>query len=226
MSSSPQVAVRVSEHAGEKLFADSWGAMLKPAAAAGALAFGPNVGRNVSFVRPDRWLTTWRDVDPLDAIQEVLRKFVHMHGPTRPENFIHWWGRASAATKRLWRSMEAEFEEVGVEGDRAWILAADAEEVARANPDRGVRLVPNFDACLMAFHPRSRLVRDHARAHVFRDQGWISPVLLADGEAVGFGNPNDQRTASWFGWSRSGDCLPALGSGSATNPLASERSSI
>src|SRR6266540_1199767 len=38
------------------------------AAAAGALAFGPNVGRNVSFVRPDRWLAKWRDVDPVEAI--------------------------------------------------------------------------------------------------------------------------------------------------------------
>jgi hypothetical protein len=182
---SAEVAARVGEHAGEKLFADSWGALLKPAAAAGALAFGPNVGRNVSFVRPDRWLAKWRDVDPVGAIQEVLRKFVHMHGPTRPENFVHWWGRAAAATKRLWRSMEAEFEEVDVEGDRAWILAADADAIARTKPDRGVRLLPNFDAYLMAFHPRSRLVREHARAQVFREQGWISPVVLAGGEAVG-----------------------------------------
>src|SRR6266540_3987078 len=138
------------------------GRIAEAAAAAGALAFGPNVGRNVSFVRPDRWLAKWRDLDPLEAIQEVVRRFVHMHGPTRPENFIHWWGRAAAATKRLWRSMEAEFEEVHVEGDRAWVLAADADAIARTKPDRGVRLLPSFDAYLMAFHPRSRLVREDA----------------------------------------------------------------
>jgi hypothetical protein len=182
---SVEVAERVGEQAGERLFADSWGALLKPAAAAGALSFGPNVGRNVSFVRPDRWLATWREVDPVAAIREVLRKFIHMHGPTRPENFVHWWGRAAAATKRLWRSMEAEFEEVDVEGDRAWVLAADADAIARTKPDRGIRLLPNFDAYLMAFHPRSRLVREDARAKVFREQGWISPVVLAGGEAVG-----------------------------------------
>ncbi len=182
---SVEVAARVGGDAQQRLFADSWGALLKPAAAAGVLAFGPNVGRNVSFVRPDRWLAKWRDLDPLEAIQEVVRRFVHMHGPTRPENFIHWWGRAAAATKRLWRSMEAEFEEVHVEGDRASVLAADADAIARTKPDRGVRLLPSFDAYLMAFHPRSRLVREDARAQVFRDQGWISPVVLAAGEAVG-----------------------------------------
>jgi hypothetical protein len=141
---SGEVASRVGERAGRKLSADSWGALLKPAAAAGVLAFGPNVGRNVSFVRPDRWLANWRDVDPLEAIQDVLRMFVHMHGPTRPENFVHWWGRATAATKRLWRSMDAEFEEVDVEGDRAWVLVADADAIARIKPDRRVRLLPNF----------------------------------------------------------------------------------
>jgi hypothetical protein len=158
--------------------------LLKPAAAAGVLAFGPNVGRNISFVRPDRWLAKWRDVDPVEAIRQVLRKFVHMHGPTRPENFVHWWGRAAAATKGLWRSMEAEFEEVDVEGDRAWVLVSDTDAIARSKPDRAVHLLPNFDSYLLAFHPRSRLVRADARRQVFRDQGWISPVVLADGEVV------------------------------------------
>ena len=40
---------------GEKL-ADSWGAYLKPASFRGSLCFGPNQGRNVTFVSPRAWL--------------------------------------------------------------------------------------------------------------------------------------------------------------------------
>src|SRR5438034_1316797 len=38
------------------------------AAIAGVLCFGPNAGSEVTFVRPDQWLGTWRDVDPREAL--------------------------------------------------------------------------------------------------------------------------------------------------------------
>jgi hypothetical protein len=182
---SAEVAAQLPKHAREMLFADSWGALLKPAAYGGALAFGPNIGRNVSFVRPDRWLGTWREVEPLEALETIVRRFLHMHGPTRPENFAHWWGAQAAVVKRLWRSMASNLEAVDVEGDQAWVLAEDADAIAASKPDRAVRLLPNFDAYLMAFHPRSRLVSNAGRDLIFRPQGWISPVLLVGGEALG-----------------------------------------
>jgi Winged helix DNA-binding domain len=180
-----EVASRVGAHAREKLLADSWGALLKPAASGGVLAFGPNRGRNVTFVRPDRWIEGWQDLEPGPSAGEILRRFVHMHGPTRAENFAHWWGLAQAPAKRVWRSVEKELAEVDVEGERAWVLAADATAIAGMEPDRSVRLVPNFDSYLLAYHPRSSMVRDRARELIFRPQGWISPVLLVGGEAAG-----------------------------------------
>jgi hypothetical protein len=180
-----EVASRVGPHTREKLLGDSWGALLKPAASGGVLAFGPNRGRNVTFVRPDRWIERWQDLEPEPSAGEILRRFVHMHGPTRPENFAHWWGLAQAKAKRVWRSIEKEFAEVEVEGQRAWVLAADATAIAATPPDRSVRLVPNFDAYLLAYHPRSALVADSARDLIFRQQGWISPVMLVGGKAAG-----------------------------------------
>jgi hypothetical protein len=180
-----EVASRVGAHTREKLLGDSWGALLKPAASGGVLAFGPNRGRNVTFVRPDRWIEGWQDFEPEPSAAEILRRFVHMHGPTRPENFAHWWGLAQSKAKRVWRSIGEELEEVEVEGEQAWVLRPDAVEIAALERDRSVRLVPNFDAYLLAYHPRSSLVQDEVRELIFRQQGWISPVVLVGGEAAG-----------------------------------------
>jgi hypothetical protein len=180
-----EVASRVGAHAREKLLADSWGALLKPAASGGVLAFGPNRGRNVTFVRPDRWIEGWQDLEPGPSAGEILKRFVHMHGPTRPENFAHWWGLARASAKRVWRSIEEDLAEVEVEGETAWVLAADATSIAATERDHSIRLVPNFDAYLLAYHPRSSLVREGVRELIFRQQGWISPVVLVGGEASG-----------------------------------------
>jgi DNA glycosylase AlkZ-like len=180
-----EVASHVGPHARQQLSADSWGALLKPAAAGGVLAFGPSVGRNVTFVRPDRWIEGWRDLEPEPSAREILRRFVHMHGPTRLDNYRHWWGLATSTAKRVWRPLEEELEEVDVEGERAWVLAADAAAIAGMEPDHSVRLVPNFDSYLLAYHPRSALVAGGAREVIFRQQGWISPVLLVGGKAAG-----------------------------------------
>jgi hypothetical protein len=180
-----EVASRVGAHAREKLLGDSWGALLKPAASGGVLAFGPNRGRNVTFVRPDRWIEGWQDLEPEPSAREILRRFVHIHGPTRPENFAHWWGLAQAKAKLVWRSIEKELAEVEVEGERAWVLAADATAIAATDRDHSVRLVPNFDAYLLAYHPRSALVAHGVRDLIFRQQGWISPVMLIGGKAAG-----------------------------------------
>ncbi len=180
-----EVASHVGPRTRQQLSADSWGALLKPAASGGVLAFGPNRGRNVTFIRPDRWIEGWRDLEPEPSAREILRRFVHMHGPTRLDNYRHWWGLATSTAKRVWRPLEDELEEVDVEGERAWVLAADAAAIAGMEPDHSVRLVPNFDSYLLAYHPRSALVAGDARELIFRQQGWISPVLLVGGKAAG-----------------------------------------
>src|SRR5581483_5284122 len=44
----------------KKVAESSWGTILKPAAFAGHLCFGPGVGQRVQFTRPDTWLSVAR----------------------------------------------------------------------------------------------------------------------------------------------------------------------
>jgi hypothetical protein len=86
-----ELAATVGERTGSKRLGDklleSWGALLKPAAALGLLCFAPNQGQQVRFTRPDTWLGGWTDHDPEAAMDEVTRRFLAASGPVTREDF-------------------------------------------------------------------------------------------------------------------------------------------
>ena len=82
---------------GGKIAEGSWGAILRPAAFAGSLCFGPSVGQRVRFTRPDTWLsvTAPASVDPEAATQWVTRRFLAAYGPATFHDLARWWGGTS-----------------------------------------------------------------------------------------------------------------------------------
>jgi hypothetical protein len=75
-------------------------------------------------------------------------------------------------------------EEVGFEGTRAWVAAGDTE--FPDGPARGVRLLPYFDAYVIAAQPRERLFPGAAYERALAGgQAGNYPVLLVDGVVAG-----------------------------------------
>jgi hypothetical protein len=75
---------------------------------------------------------------------------------------------------------------VEIEGREVWILTAHAPDVQQAAPARSVRLLPAFDQYVLGAPRDNAAFLDLKRkGRVYRNQGWISPVLLVDGEMVG-----------------------------------------
>jgi hypothetical protein len=171
---------------GDKL-RESWGALLKPAAALGRLCFAPSDGQQVRFTRPDTWLGGWSEHDPDEALLEALRRFLAASGPVTREDVTRWWGVPSAAQvqKRIERLGE-EVTVVDVDGTRAYLLAADAPGVAGAAPSRSVRLLPAFDQFVVtATRQADHLTPGPFKQKIYRPQGWLSPVLLVGGRMDG-----------------------------------------
>jgi hypothetical protein len=181
-----------SEELGDKL-RESWGALLKPAAALGRLCFAPSQGQQVRFTRPDTWLGGWREHDPDQALDDVTRRFLAASGPVTREDFARWWGIPSPARgRRLLERLGDEVAAVEVEGARAYVLAADLDGLAAAGGDgrapgaRTVRLLPAFDQYVItATLQAERLMPGPFKARVYRPQGWLSPVLLVGGRMDG-----------------------------------------
>jgi hypothetical protein len=162
-----------------------WGEMLKPAAFAGSLVSGPPRGQNVTFVRPDRWLKAWKVPDPEEAWREIVRRYLRAYGPATREEFARWWGMQPATAGRILKTSADELEEVEVEGHAAWALAGDVAAMRKAMLRSPARLLPAFDSYVAGSRPKASLVDRRYEARVFRQAGWISPVVLVDGKVAG-----------------------------------------
>lgn len=79
-----------------------WGGVLKPVARKGLLCFGPSRGHSVTFVRPEQWLGSWRDMDPDAALIEVARRYLRAYGPATKGDFTRWWGTWPGVGNRAW----------------------------------------------------------------------------------------------------------------------------
>jgi Winged helix DNA-binding domain len=183
-----QLADKVAELAGPALgkrLLEGWGSLLKPSARRGDLCFGPNRGRNVTFVRPDRWLGGFARLDAGEARKELVRRFLSAYGPATPDELGRWLGWRGAAPKRLLREVEDELAEVELDGGPAWLLASDLPALRKATAPKSVRLLPAFDPYVVGFRPRDLLVDPEHAPRIFRPQAWFSPVVLVNGRAAG-----------------------------------------
>lgn len=162
----------------------SWGGVLKQSARFGDLCFGPPSGRNVTFVRPDRWLRRPLVADKSESVRTLVRRFLGAYGPASAADFGHWL-EDPARGRALLRECALEVTEVDVEGRRAFALTDDLEALTGAAVPRGVRLLPGFDQYVTGVQPREAFVPVDRIRQVFSRQGWVAPTLLVDGRVAG-----------------------------------------
>jgi hypothetical protein len=183
-----ELADKIARRVGPRVrkeMASGWGTLLKPASFQGALVSGPPRGQNVTFVRPDRWLRSWRRVDGDAAMGEVYRRYLRTFGPATHHDFAAWWGDQPGRFKEARLRLEEQLEQVAIEGTNAWAVPSDARRMARMEASTSVRLLPNFDAYVMGFRPREQFNDRRVTNRIFRTAGWISPVVLIGGRAEG-----------------------------------------
>lgn len=163
-----------------------WRQVLHRAGWSGALCFGPNRGRKVTYTRPPHF-------DPLpadDAVRTLVRRYLHAYGPGTPAWFAKWLAAPGGWSSTLFGRMAqaGEIEEVDLEGTAAWVVAGDTEfpEDGDRERVRGVRLLPYFDAYGIAAQPRELLFPGAAYQRALAGgQAGNFPLLLVDGVVAG-----------------------------------------
>jgi hypothetical protein len=179
------VSPKLRSKAMDELLRSGWGSILKIASAQGALMFGPNAGRNVTFVRPDLWLRKWKPPPHDEAIATVFRRYLASHGPATRDEFARWWGFRGPEANPVLKSMEEELVRIDRAGDKTFILRKDLRALQDALEDDEVRALGMFDAYTLAGLPHDEIVPKAQKPKVYRAAGWVSQVLLRGGRVVG-----------------------------------------
>jgi hypothetical protein len=162
-----------------------WRQLTSTAAHRGVLCFGPNRGRNVTYTNPHRWLPGFRPDDGEAALRILVTRYLHAYGPATPQQFARWLAIPPRRAVDLFDELADHLEHVELEGEPAWTVAGDT--ATPPDPHRGVRLLPYFDAFVIASQPRERLYPGAAAARALTPTGQAGnyPVLLVDGVVGG-----------------------------------------
>ncbi|MFF1694103.1 winged helix DNA-binding domain-containing protein [Streptomyces sp. NPDC058257] len=163
-----------------------WRSVMHLAGHRGVLCFAPNRGRKVTYTRPA--YDSGEPPLPAEvATRRLLRRFLYAYGPATPSEFAKWAAAPGGWSSDLFASLASAGEIEAVEMDgvpSAWVVADDTE--FPGDPVRGVRLLPYFDAYVIASHPRERLFPGRAYERALAGgQAGNFPVLLIDGVVAG-----------------------------------------
>ena len=164
----------------------SWGGVMKQGFMEGTLVFGPSRGQNPTFMRRDHLLPDW-DPPPRDeALAQLMRRHLHAFGPARVQDFVAWTASTVGECRPVWDTLAEETVEVHHMGRTCRMLADDAELAASLEPaGPQVQLLGHFDTYLLGHKERTQVVDERDRKRVFRPAGWIYPVVLVNGMALG-----------------------------------------
>jgi len=161
-----------------------WRQLTSTAAHRGVLCFGPARGRTVTYTNPRTWLPSFRPAEGGRAARTLLTRYLHAYGPATPQHFAKWLGTQPRHALELFDASAADLEPVELDGQRAWVVAGDTQ--TPSEPHRGVRLLPYFDAFVVAGQPRERLFPGAAATRALaRGQAGNFPVVLIDGVVGG-----------------------------------------
>jgi uncharacterized protein YcaQ len=166
---------------------NSWSLVRLPIAE-GLICYGRGEGNAIVFIRTDHWLPKLKLklMSATEAQCALLRKYLRAYGPATLHDFSHWAGIPMQEVKSLRALLESELAEIPGEKKNCLLLREDVAALNRSPAVKGsIRLLPNFDSYLLAHREKDHLLSAKHYKRVYRNQGWISPVVLIDGAVAG-----------------------------------------
>jgi hypothetical protein len=167
-----------------KLWMDNVWSPFRVVVAEGQICYGPGEKSEITWIRSDQWVPPQKKWDEVDAKRELFRRYLSAYGPASLRDFSHWAGISMKEVRGF--HDESEFVTVSAQGKTLFMNATDMDALLHSSMRKNaVKLLPGFDPFLLAHAEKHHLVDPDKYKKVYRNQGWISPVVLLNGEVVG-----------------------------------------
>jgi uncharacterized protein YcaQ len=188
--SRPAIAAAIRPKASKRVrfwMENSWSLVRLPVAE-GLVCYGRGEGNAIVFIRTDHWLPKLKLklMSAQEAQCALLRKYLRAYGPATAHDFSHWAGIPMQEVRALHASLEPDLAEIPGDKKNCLLLREDLEALNSSAELKGsIRLLPLFDSYLLAHREKDHLLSAQHYKRVYRNQGWISPVVLIDGAIAG-----------------------------------------
>ena len=150
----------------------------------GLVCYGPSQGNEVTFVRTDLWLPSYKKIPVADAQRLLFRRYLSAYGPASLQDFSRWSGLPMPQVKLIREQLRDELVELGPV--KQLLLKEDYRELKSIPPvNKSACLLPGFDSYVLGHALKDHLIEPGYYKQVYRNQGWISPVILVDGRIAG-----------------------------------------
>src|ERR1043165_8634701 len=148
----------------------------------GRICYAPGEGNETPLIRTEQWLPLQEPVEEVQAQAELLRRYLRAYGPATLKDFAHWSLISMAEVKALRPLVDADV----ADHDGVLMLREDVKTLQAASfSQSSVHLLPYFDVYLLAHRLKEHFLKPRFYKRVYRNQGWISPVVLINGEIAG-----------------------------------------
>jgi hypothetical protein len=182
--------------------------LLAYAANTGQLCRGPDTATDEpTYVLVRDWLGRQDGLDEPAALARLAERYLAGHGPATAADLATWSGLPVTAARKALAAIDDRVEPVVAAGAPALVLANHPE---RPGPVP-VRLLGHFDAYLLGYRGRALAVPDSHHKDVQAGGGFVMPVVLRDGRAVGRWRLKSTKDSVEVQPVAFGDALPDLG---------------
>lgn len=137
--------------------------------------------------QPVVWTVPRADLSSAEALEQLVRRYLHFMGPSTEASFVRWGGIDEASAAAAFATLRPSLVTVRTPLGTAQILAADEPSFRRAHSARSTaRLLPSGDPYYLLWGAdRELLVPDATcRAQLWTSRVWPGALLL-NGEVAG-----------------------------------------
>jgi len=166
--------------------------LLNLAALQGHICWGPDRGREPTYVLLSDWIEPGFTLPPEQARTELAHRYLSAYAPATPEDFSTWSGLPLGAARAAWQPLASQLLEVETRTAPAWMLASQAAWLQEALPSPVVRLLPRYDVYLLGYRNRDLVIDARYARRIYPGGGLLHPALLVDGRIAGTWKPNRQ----------------------------------